>query len=561
VEKRFMAIRCVEKIKSEIEVAVADEIISDEDREELMDRLVLNGEVDFVGQVDQIEEAVHEALAEMEADRDAFDAIAEHPLAAEGALVTGEGEEIEVPDLEGFLEMSVEERRDFLAKAALALPQAERHQEIAEFKESLRLEKEFHGLLVAARKEGIIGFTVAQRFKEMFRKLENEAKEEVIESLDEIVEPYVELWEEIHETFSGGRPLDRLEGLRDLLDHQQLRSQFEKTIGQECMRMDWEYDRALDLAYAKKILPAKELREWRLAMRSEDLEGKAERLESLDGELEPYAELREEIGELEDAAQVRQLNSMFVGGVFGLEGIQARLEELSEESSEEEGDGPDEKGLRLLSSLRRDRVKNTIVETSEELDHTQKKQLVERLDHYLHGKLAHEYKDFDDSVKEARVEHKVAFIEHSNILDDEEEEKLFKEDEILEEESDEIVLPLDTEVRLDHEAVEREEEKVVIEIPEPEAETNDDETFEEIVYLDREDEEEDTRVIKMEIADGDAVKEFNSNALLNKENDMLSLMTGGEDYDLEFDLKESRVLVDFLKHDLKKEEEEMKVAA
>ena len=561
VEKRFMAIRCLEEIKSEIAVAMEDRIISEEDQNELMDRLVLNGEVDFVGQVDQVQEAVHQSLGEKQADREEFDSIVENPLAAEGTLSIGEDEEIEIPDLEGFLEMNVEDRREFLEKARLALPKAEKHQEIEEQKEALRLENEFHELLVEARKEGVIGFVVAQRFKKLFRKLTNEEKEETIEALDEIIEPYVELWEEIHETFSGGRPLDRLEGLRDLLDHQQLRGQFEKTIGQECLRMDWEYADALDSAYAQRILPAKDLREWKEAMRDEGLEGKCEKLESLDEELEPYAELRDEIDELEDPEQIRQLDSMFVGGMFGLDGIQARLEELSEEGAEVEDDGPDEKGLRLLSKLRREPVKGAIMETSEELDRTQKIRLVERLDHYLDGKLAHEYKDYDDNVKEARVEHKVAFIEHSNILADDEEEKLFEEEEILEEESDEIVLPLDTEVCLDHEAVEREEEATVIEIPEPEAETNEEGTFEEIVYLDREDEEEDTRVIKMEIADGEAVDEFNSNALLNEENDKLSLMTGGEEFDLEFDLKETHVLVDFLKHDLKKEEEEMKAAA
>jgi hypothetical protein len=562
VERRFMAIRCLEEIKSEIALSVEGKVISDGDRVELMDRLVVNGEVDFVGQVDQIQEAVHQELEAMAVDREEFDALLENPLVAEGTLVIGEDEKLEIPDLEGYLEMSAEKRREFLAKARLALPKAERHQELEGRKETLRLEGEFHGRLVEARKEGVIGFVAAQRFKRFFRKLDNKSKGETLEALDEILEPYVELWEEIRETFDGGRPLARLEGMRDLSDHQQLRGQFEKIVRQECARMDWEYGQALDSAYAKKMLPAKERHEWGRAMHAGDLEGKRERLESLEGDLEPYAELREGIDELEDGERIAQLDSMFVGGVFGLEEIQARLEELAEEEPEEEDDDePDEKGLRLLSSLRRDRVKNTIVDTAEELDFTQKRRLVDRLDHYLDGKLAHECKDYDDNVKEARVEHKVAFIEHSNLLDEDDEEKLFGEEEILEEESDEIVLPLDTEICLESEAVEREEDATVIEIPEPEAEINGEETFYETVYLDREDEEDDTHVVKMLIADGEAVKSFNSNALLNAENDKLSLVTGTDDFDMEFDLKESRVLVDFLKNDLKKEETEMKAAA
>jgi hypothetical protein len=67
----------------------------------------------------------------------------------------------------------------------------------------------------------------------------------------------------------------------------------------------------------------------------------------------------------------------------------------------------------------------------------------------------------------------------------------------------------------------------------------------------------------MYINDSAAVKSFNSNALLNEENDKLSLVTGGEDEDCdeEFNLQETRVLVDFLKNDLRKEEQAMRVAA
>jgi hypothetical protein len=188
---------------------------------------------------------------------------------------------------------------------------------------------------------------------------------------------------------------------------------------------------------------------------------------------------------------------------------------------------------------------------------------VGRLDHYLQGKVDRDYRDYDDNVKEARVEHKVAFIEHSNLLDEKEEERLFSEEELLEEESDEIVLPLDTEEGVEEEVAGHEHAVKVIEIPEPEAETNEDETFEETVYLDKEDEEEDTRVVRMYINDSAAVKSFNSNALLNEENDKLSLVTGGEDEDCdeEFNLQETRVLVDFLKNDLRKEEQAMRVAA
>lgn len=553
VEKRFMAIRAVKEIENEIELAMADEILSEDDRDELMSQLVLTDQVDFVGQAAAIQEAVHEELEAMRADREAFEALSENELIEDGVLAIGDGAEIEIPDAKGFLEMSIEERRAFLEKVSQLLPKAEGHKEHVERMESLKLEKEFFSLLSGVRDEGVIGFRAIQRFMGHFRKLDNETKSETIEAMDDILEPYTELWEEIRETLEG-RPLKRLENLLDLLDHKSLKSQFERTCDQECLKMDWEYSSKLAKAVSENVLPARVLAEWVAEMRHEGMEGKKEKLESLDEALEPYEEMRAEIDELEHAEWVREIEAMMHGGVCGLGEIQEKLEEFTESESEEE-EGPDEESLKILSKVRRDRVAESILETGEELEHDQKVKLVSRLEHYLEGRMDDEYHDFDDNVVEARVEHKVAFIEHSNILAEEEEEKLFEADEILAEESDEIVLPLDTEVRHETEAVEHEDDATVIEIPEPEAEVNGEETFEEIVYLDREDDEEDTRVVKMEIADGEAVDIFTGNSRLNAKNDLLSLVTGGEENDVELDLRESRVLVDFLKHDLKKEEQ------
>lgn len=383
--------------------AVRKGFAGENDRDFLMDHLILTDDQDFIGTSEKITKIVAEKLDRMQKDREAYDAVAQHRLVRNtGFLQADENTKIAIPDAKKFLEMAVPERRKLLESAKDALPKAEAYAKKIEAKEDTDLVKDYDKTLKKAQgEEKIIGAATAAKFREGFSVVDRKEKQRWIKEFDAQMGRYRDLWKDIRGTLTG-KSLDAAESKRDTLGWSQLSAEFGRI-------MEGDYDKELDGLREKKIISAHTHAAFSKAMKAQDLAGKKDYRKGLSAEMERYQALRSQIDALDEPKIQKELNGMYDRSDCGYTEINERFQTLTGQATEAAPDDLDGK-MRELSHLRRDRVRKNVAQSEGLLDTDDRKlKMVRRLDHLLESENAATYDQsgYADNVQRLRRERQV----------------------------------------------------------------------------------------------------------------------------------------------------------
>jgi hypothetical protein len=524
-ESLGMAKGALGEVEGRLENGVRNRILSSADHNRLLEGLLAEG--DFVGKMREgkIMQQVEEALGQFQRDRETYDRIQTDPRFYNGGIQQRGRAPLLVPDLKAFLEMSLKARRAFLDKVRKILdrPVVGRKKSSPE---EIQVKERYQDKLAAARKEGVIGASVVQKFMGYFTALDSETKKVAFQNLDQILEPYAKLWAEIRNTFTGPL-LKRLEGLRDSMDHQQLRAQFETTVSSEGLRIEGEYAQKLEKARTQKILPLHIGQEWKKSMKEAKLDGKRKQLESLDGELLAYEKLRQKIDATKDRKLREKMEIVFEDPSKRLEEIQDAFGRMDKDK---EGGDKGTKGreaiqVKILSEVKNARVRNALEKTQKESTHEEKRTMLGRLRYYLSGRRAEDFKTFQQNVSQARVGQGAVSAEKGVSSD-----------------------------HLSAEKVAREEVKSNDGHGKAQAKISAKGTFVETEIDPGAGKGKKIRVVNMVLSDKSGRKGFNELQKINSETDKISLSTGKNKEDRDLNWREMKVLEKSLAADIEKTE-------
>ncbi|MBN1258779.1 hypothetical protein JXA05_03405 [Candidatus Peregrinibacteria bacterium] len=291
-----------------IEKAKRDKIASETDEKFLMGHLLpLIRHPDFVQDFPRTEKALTEKIGHMKKDREAYDKIAQHPLARNtGFLKTDEKTKLAVPPEKDFLKMTVSERRAWLKKAREALPKAIQYAEKTGEGESKELVGKYEKSLRGALDKKIIGRTTYNKFLDGFKKIDRAEKQSWLGEFGNQMKRYEKLWGDIRGTLKG-EPLAHMESLRDAKGYTELFTEFGRVCEAESKKIEDQYENRLNkYAQEEKIIGKHTIREFmdgEGGIRKQDLKGKGKYLDQLDGQMVRYRQLWKEIGTLPKKAQ------------------------------------------------------------------------------------------------------------------------------------------------------------------------------------------------------------------------------------------------------------------
>ncbi|MBU0577469.1 hypothetical protein KJ742_03385 [Patescibacteria group bacterium] len=288
-----------DRVHTHIERAIKAKVASEKDEEFLMSKLILGNEFKFVQDSAAIETLILQKIANMEKDKEAYDKIANHPLARNvGYLKVDEHTKIDIPDEKKFLEMTVPERRAFLKKAEEAIPKAEEYAEKTGKVESLELFGKYKGMLDDAKAKKIIGQKTYEKFLDGFKKIDQKEKKYWIQEFPNQMARYETLWKNIRSTLKG-QALNHIESLRDQKGYTELFTAFGNSCEQENKRLDASYKISLQSFKQKGYIGNHTINEFRNWMQNQDLQTKYNAVEQLNdgpgGQMERYRKLYDNI--------------------------------------------------------------------------------------------------------------------------------------------------------------------------------------------------------------------------------------------------------------------------
>lgn len=248
MSSQFKEVQQVKKrITDHVKDAIRGKAISEEDRrfyKEKMKKNVVSGEQIVTKEVlEKAEKEILESLENRRKERKEYDDLVDSTLLKNGFLIIDEDNKIPVPDENEYLKMTVPERRKWLKQIQDAMPKAERYAETQEKNEGDKLTKEYETLLSTAKKEGVIGNKIIDKFMDWFKGQDNETKKYSIGQFFKEMNRYKDLWKDIRKTLKG-KPLSDLEKLKDQMGYTELRDEF----------MKQQYVEKLQKAGSRKIL-------------------------------------------------------------------------------------------------------------------------------------------------------------------------------------------------------------------------------------------------------------------------------------------------------------------
>lgn len=317
-------------MQSQINSGIKEGIMSEADREFLMDNLILTDEHDFVGKSEKIGELLDGKLKRMKEDRKEYDELMGHPLVKNtGFLKTDANTKIIIPNEKDFLKMQLPERRKLLEKAKKALPDALEYAKKQGGVESEKMTEEYADILNKAMKEGIIGKATIEKYMDGFKKIDLAEKKDWMQDMKNgnQLKRYKELWQNIRKTLNGS-DLNRMEDLRDKMGYTELFTEFGKLKEQESLKITKEYDEKLDTSYQTKIISKHTKQEFSKDMQKQDLEKKRDYLNEFDNQMARYRQLRTQIDGLKDKRGQAILNGMYESGDNGFTEIDSAYKRM-----------------------------------------------------------------------------------------------------------------------------------------------------------------------------------------------------------------------------------------
>lgn len=366
------------RIHQKIETAIRAGIASETDEEFLMEKLIVEN-IEFAGRADEVEALVDEKLARMKQDREKYDRFAEHKLIKEeGCLIISANAGIDFPDLKGFLELTVPERRELLKKLEEALPKAEKYAEESD-KNDEDLIAEYEEKLDEKVEEGIIGKHTHDEFLKEFKGVNH--KDKVHWNKKPIFEGqmdrYAKLWSEIRGTLQG-EALAHIEGKIDDFGYGELKGEFAKLKYSETQRLHASYATALEKYQQKGVIGQHTKADLMMRLYRQDMDSKYSAEEELPDEMTKYEKFWEDVEELDDEQQdflKARIN------IWDYSDLDRQYKKFKGELPANDGtDGLESKSLSQLQSTE---IKEAIVETDEMLDDkgkSKKKRFMDVLD-------------------------------------------------------------------------------------------------------------------------------------------------------------------------------------
>jgi len=218
-------------------------------------------------------------------------------------------------------------------------------------------------------------------------------------------------------------------------------------------------------------------------------------------DLQPAHELRQRINKVSDPEAKQKLDALYRNPKSDLAAIRSAYEKhLIDESKAKK---PADEANKILSRIdvHRQKVRLSVVEASKKLDDAKKRSLVNRLGHFLFGQREEQFGSMADHIREARREQGKAAVKNPGTEE------------------------LKTSTRAERK-------------------------LEETTYT-RSDGNR-ARIIKLDFKDARAVEGLDGHGSLDSKKDRVTLITGIQSKDKELNFKETKVLVDYLKADLKK---------
>ncbi|MFH0820593.1 MAG: hypothetical protein V1908_02355 [Candidatus Peregrinibacteria bacterium] len=394
-------------VHGEINQAVRQGIAGENDREFLMQELILTDRHDFVGEVEKIRNVLREKMERMRRDRQEYDQFKNHKLVQNtGFLKVDKDTKFPVPDEKVFLALTVPQRRELLKKLREALPAAEQYAGKAGKEKTPELDKTYNRLLIEARdQERIIGRKTFDKFQDGFKKIDRKEKEEWIRGFQAEMERYRTLWKQIRGTLKD-EPLQHMEHQRNAMGYTQLFTEFGRVKGVESARVVGNYDQKLDQLRAQKIISLHTSNALKKDIRSKDLKEQYRYQQELEGQMTRYRQLRAGIDQLKDKNVREELDELYESPEHGYTQISARYQQLSSQK-DQPGGRTFESKMQKLSNIRRDRVRKNVIWSEKLLDTREKKEkMVRRLDQVVRMQETQSYdqSSYAGNVRELRHE-------------------------------------------------------------------------------------------------------------------------------------------------------------
>ena len=545
MSNQFTEVQQVKKrITDHVKDAIRGKAISEEDRKfykEKMKENVVSGEQIVTKEVlEKAEKEILESLENRRKERKEYDDLVDSTLVKDGFLIIDKDNKILVPDEVNYLKMTVPERRKWLKQIQDALPKAERYAEAQEKNEGDKLTKEYETLLNAARKEGMIGDKIIDKFMDWFNGQNNEAKKYAIGQFFKEMSRYKTLWKDIRKTLKGNS-LSRLEKLKDQMGHTELKSEFMKE----------QYAGKLKEARQKKIISKHTETAFLADFESQSPDRKQNYLDQFDNQMEKYKSLCSRIDQMKDKKAQKVLNEMYEIGQHGFSEIHAKYNRLTgSQISEADKNTKPEPSLKGLSTITNETVKKEILHARKTLNRTEKKTFVERLTHFFSGRES-ERQDtvsYQDNVRASRKKHERAYQE--NVTEGSEPPI---ENEGLKGAHQNLEIH-----DIDENAVERTKSDTQkkprtinpTKSSDVRIKKSKDRAYQQNMFLDERGQKR--RVVRVG-GTKEAVRAFNNEALLNRDKDELSIMSKDGSNIVEMKMREIRVMKDVLKKSLEED--------
>lgn len=352
------------RIHEKIQAARVTKIASEGDEHFLMEQIKLKvKDFEFDQKAEWYEKRIDEKLAHMKRDKNQYMELAGHKLIKGiGYLKVDGNTRIELPNEEGFLKLTVLQRRELLKKLEEALPKAEVYAKEHESKEDKELTDGYKKKLDGARKKGIIGEHTYNEFWNSFKKIDHEEKKYWIGEFDAQMERYEILWGQIRGSLEG-KALKSIESKIDDSGYTELFSEFGKLKRSESERLGKGYTQELEKYREEGIIGRHTMSQFALWMGQQELSDQYKAEKELPEQMLRYEELWQNVEDLSGKQQdfmrskidiygYTELNQQYLAFKGGAEVPQAEVADSDPDS---------------LSQLESKEVRNAIIETDEML--------------------------------------------------------------------------------------------------------------------------------------------------------------------------------------------------
>ncbi len=346
------------RVHQKIEAAMREGYASEADEEFLMENLVTDN-IEFAMKAEQVEGIIEAKLARMKADRQTYDKLVAHPLIQNiGYLKVDATTKIGFPDAKEFMEMTVPERREMLAKIQEALPKAEQFASQTEAIEDTKLTQDYRRKLDSALERRVIGKVTYQKFLDGFQKVDHDEKKYWLEEFDAQMERYGTLWTQIRSELKGPA-LASMEGKLNQMGYSELFAEFGKAKELESKKLSTSYVSELESYREKGVIGRHTLGQFVVWMNQQDLASQYEALGQLPDQMARYEKLWDDVKTLSPKDQRSLKSKIDVWGYTELNQEYRKLAGLPLQ------DAQANKMEEALSQIKSAEIREAIIETDE----------------------------------------------------------------------------------------------------------------------------------------------------------------------------------------------------